>query len=145
MNGFQKPTTLAVEIARNLRANEIRGIRAAKRDGIAVPLLEESDPETEDPGRKAPPLAAAGPSPEEETLRKEQVAALRAAVATLPPQMRRCVQLRIGQERKYREIAEILGTSLDVVKAQIGQAKLRLRDLLREGAGLGALDREDDT
>jgi RNA polymerase sigma-70 factor (ECF subfamily) len=133
-----------LEIAHNLWANEIRGLNAAKRDGVAVPLLEESDPDADDPGRKTPALAAAGPSPEEETLRKEQSAALRAAVATLPTQMRRCVQLRIEQERKYREIAVILGMSLDGVKAQIGQAKVRLRALLREEAGLGALDREDD-
>src|SRR5262249_26387508 len=115
--------------ARNLRANEIRSLKAGKRDGFAVPLQEESDPETGECSRKAPALVAAGSSPEEETLHKEQVAVLHAATAALPPQMRRCVQLRIEQGRPYREIAEILGISVDAVKAHLGQAKVRLRGL----------------
>lgn len=134
-----------LEIAHNLWANTIRGIKAAKRDGIAVPLQEESDRDSDERGRTAPALVADGPSPEEEALRKERSAALRAAVASLPPQMRRCAQLRIEQDRKYREIAVLLNTSVDAVKAQLGQAKVRLRALLQEGVGLAALDREDDS
>jgi RNA polymerase sigma-70 factor, ECF subfamily len=133
-----------LEIAHNLWANEIRALKARKRDGIAVPLQEESDPDSDGRGRTAPALVADGPSPEEAALRKERSAALHAAVATLPPQMRRCVLLRIEQDLKYQEIAEVLRTSIDGVKAQLGQAKVRLRALLRDEERMGALDREDD-
>jgi len=137
--------TWLLGIAHNLWANEIRGLRTAKRDGTAVPLQEEDGPESREHGWTAPALVERGPSPEEEALRRERSAALRTAVASLPPQMRRCVQLRIEQDRKYREIAVLLNTSVDAVKAQLGQAKVRLRALLQEGVGLAALDREDDS
>jgi RNA polymerase sigma factor (sigma-70 family) len=147
IHGFAFRATFEVwllGIAHNLWANTIRGIRTAKRDGIAVPLQEESDRDSDERGRTASALVADGPSPEEAALRKERSAALHAAVATLPPQMRRCVLLRIEQDLKYQEIAEVLRMSIDGVKAQLGQAKVRLRALLRDEERMGALDGEDD-
>src|SRR5436305_5658395 len=120
------------EIAHNTYVNEIRRAQAGKRDGYEVPLVEEHDAGDEEPRRTAPALVATAPSPLDDTLHREESAGLQAAIATLPPQMRRCVQLRLGQGLKYREIAEVLQVSIDTVKAQLGKATLRLRQQLAD-------------
>ena len=79
----------------------------------------------------APALLSPEPSPLEEAQHREQVAALREALETLPPQMRRCVLLRLYHGLKYREVAATMNVSLDTVKAHLGQATARLRTLLR--------------
>ncbi|HEX6898595.1 MAG TPA: sigma-70 family RNA polymerase sigma factor [Thermoanaerobaculia bacterium] len=126
-------TTWLFSIARNLYLNELRRRRAVKRDGRELPLEEEMGPGFEESGQVAPALVDGTPSAEEEIERREQSAALRNAVADLPPQMRRCVLLRVYQGLKYREIADVLGISLDAVKAHLGQAKTRLQQSLGDG------------
>jgi RNA polymerase sigma-70 factor (ECF subfamily) len=129
--GRSRVATWVLQIAHNLWANEVRSDKTEKRDGFEVPLEEESDPESEEEGRTASALVDEGLGPEEELWRKEQSAALWKAVDDdLPPQMRRCVYLRLREGRPYHEIAEILGVSIDTVKAQLGQAKKRLQGLL---------------
>src|SRR6185295_123541 len=59
-------------------------------------------------------------------LADEQVGRLRQALQDLPPQMRRCVLLRIDQNLKYREIAGVMQISIDTVKSQLSQARDRL-------------------
>lgn len=54
------------------------------------------------------------------------------AMAELPPQMRRCVLLRVVRDLRIREIAEVLQVSDGTVKTHISQAKKRLRQLLGE-------------
>jgi RNA polymerase sigma-70 factor (ECF subfamily) len=121
-------------IVKNLYNNELRRRKTIKRGAREVPLEEEQGPEDEDRRDTAPALVDGAPSAEEEMARRERSTQLRDAVATLPPQMRRCVLLRVYQDRKYREIAEILGISLDAVKAHLGQAKTRLQRLLGDHA-----------
>ena len=79
------------------------------------------------------------PTPEEKALSKERERQalensrrLRAAMEELPPQMRQCILLFIYQGRKYREISDLLGVSINTVKSQISQAKKRLKTLLEE-------------
>ncbi|MDP9121770.1 MAG: RNA polymerase sigma factor [Acidobacteriota bacterium] len=128
-------------IAFNLYHNELRHWGAEKRDAWEEPLGEPGEPD----GSEHPPagkaLRAPGPSPEEEVIEQEvrredqeRRNALRAAVAGLPPQMRRCFLLRIDQGRKYREIAELMQISIETVKAHIHQGQIRLRASLT-GAG----------
>lgn len=121
-------------IAKNLYNNELRRQGTGKRDAREVPLEEELGPDEEDRRNAAPALMDGAPSAEEEIERRERSAQLRDAVAALPPQMRRCVFLRVYQDRKYREIAELLDISLDAVKAHLGQAKTRLQRLLGDSA-----------
>jgi len=129
------------EIAHNLYANELRRRAAEMRQGQEIPLMEEQGPEEEDRRGRAPALSAGGPSPYEEAECRERMAKLRAAIATLPPQMRQCVYLRIYQDLKFREVAEVMNVSLDTVKAHLGEAKKRLRQLAsNEGGILGRLD-----
>ncbi len=53
------------------------------------------------------------------------------AIGTLPPQMRRCLLLRLDC-LKYREIAEVLRLSIYTVKAHLYQARQELQWKLRE-------------
>ena len=76
--------------------------------------------------------------------RAEVLADLRKAVGEMPAQMRRCVLLRVYQDLKYREIAEVMGIKLDTVKAHLGQARARLERELGDGGQIPARLREDD-
>jgi RNA polymerase sigma-70 factor (ECF subfamily) len=133
-------------IAHSHYANEVRRNKTAKRNAFEMPLQEEWDDFEDGEGRRsAPALAAHGPSPEEEALRHERTAELHAAVEALPPQMRQCVRLRILHDLKYREIAEVLQVSVDTVKSQIGNAKVRLREILAGGADTALSRLEDES
>ncbi len=65
-----------------------------------------------------------------EYLAEERSQLLREALQDLPPQMRTCVQLRIFQELRYREIAEVMQTSIGTVKSQLSDARERIRSRL---------------
>lgn len=110
--------------AANLFRNRLRDRSAQKREGHEV-TLEATFVEN---------LADAGegslPGPLGEILKKEEAAQLRLALKDLSPQMRRCVELRLYQDKMYREIAEILQVSIDTVKAHLHQAKSQLKSKL---------------
>ena len=55
--------------------------------------------------------------------------------------MRRCVELRLYQDLRYREIAVALDISIETVKAHLHQAKSHLKAKL--GDYFGLLDLED--
>ncbi len=121
------------EIARNLRLNDVRRSETAKRDGIEIPLAESLSATAEGP--QGVVLAAKEPGPDEEVERKEQAAALRKALGSLPPKMRRCAVLRYQHNLKYREIAAIMRLNIDTVKAHLGHARQLLHEKLGPGAG----------
>jgi len=52
---------------------------------------------------------------------------LREALVQLPQQMRRCAQLRVVHDLSYVEIAELMGISVNTVKAHLHQAQKALR------------------
>lgn len=72
--------------------------------------------------------------PVESLLSEERREALREAVDELPEKMRECMQLRLYQQRPYREIAEILRISIETVKAHLFQGRKRLREHLGPAA-----------
>jgi RNA polymerase sigma-70 factor (ECF subfamily) len=114
------------QIANNLWQNDLRYRRAAKRGAGTVPLcnpLEADDPASFEVVRAA---VAPDRDPLSDLLDRERSGRLRHAVAALPPQMRRCVVLRIDHELKYREIAAVLQLSIETVKSQVHQARERL-------------------
>lgn len=65
--------------------------------------------------------------PLEHVLQEERGRLLRAAIAALPAQMRRCLVLRVYQDHTYEEIAFVLRLSIETVKAHLFQARRRLR------------------
>jgi RNA polymerase sigma-70 factor (ECF subfamily) len=73
----------------------------------------------------------------EELIVREKSAHLRRAIASLPDQMRRCVELRVYRDMRYPEIATSLGISVGTVKAQLFHARQRLRAFLIGGPGDG--------
>jgi RNA polymerase sigma-70 factor (ECF subfamily) len=68
--------------------------------------------------------------PLDQVIATERSRLLYLALAELPPRMRRCVVLRVGQDLKYQEIADLMGVSLATVKTQLRTAQKRLRPLL---------------
>lgn len=70
---------------------------------------------------------------------REIDAALKTAVATLPPRCREVFELSRVQGLKYIEIASALGISIKTVEAQMGKALKLIRDQLKpftEDAGI---------
>jgi RNA polymerase sigma-70 factor (ECF subfamily) len=127
--GEASPKTWLLTIAGHLWLNRLRDRSAAKRSSPEIPLDGWTD------GGEA--LLAQesfidGPEdPLHEMLDTERQQLLYRAVETLPPQMRRCFMLYFYQGRKYREIAELLGISIETVKSQIHQAKDKLRQYMQ--------------
>jgi RNA polymerase sigma factor (sigma-70 family) len=119
--------TWLFEIAANVYRNELRRRRAGKRDAFEESI--EDLVQTAAAGRPdaLPALRSKAPDPLAEALRRERLESLRAQLDSLPPQMRRCVKLRLYQDLKYREIAVLMNISIETVKAHLHQAQLRLQ------------------
>lgn len=121
--GAARFDTWLFQIAANLYRNTLRDQSAQKRERKEIPLdLVPAAPAGE---VQLPP--SEDPSPLDELLERERDEKLQRAICGLPPQMRRCVELRVAGGLKYREIAEVLRISIDTVKAHLFQARLRLR------------------
>ena len=73
------------------------------------------------------------PSPEESCWRRERTELLTEAINRLGPKIRRTILLRNIEERSLGETAEILGTSIGVVKSRLFQGRRRLRRTLNPG------------
>lgn len=120
--------TWLFKIAKNIWRNEIRSTRAEKRSGHETSLewLLEQGVEPTDIERSFQLSALEG------CLGHERSRLLYEAMEGLPPQMRRCIVLRVAHDLKYREIAELMQISIQTVRSQLFQARSRLRDSLWE-------------
>ncbi len=105
--------------------NEIRRLRAQKRDVRTVPLDDEDRQGGEVSAAGLP--AADAPGPERAALGVERLAAVLGCMDELPAGMRRCLVLYAFQERQYKEIAEVLHLSIETVKSHIHQARRQLK------------------
>ncbi len=103
-------------IANHVYVNAVRQRRTAKRAAAEVPLEEETE---------APSFPVVPGDPLEDLLNSERSERLRKAVAEMPLQMRRCMELRL-QDYKYQEIATLMKISIQAVRAHLHQARLRL-------------------
>jgi len=124
-------------IARNIFANELERSRAKKRTGRVLSLEEKRSQTDEEPGlaQKATDPAF---GPMEALLEKERREKLTKAVKGLPPQMQRCVQLRILKGLSMAEIAAVMRISTNTVKAHLHQS----RKMLKEELGPHFIDSE---
>jgi len=75
-----------------------------------------------------------GESASESVLRAERAVRVRAAVAELPRKQRAVLVLRVYHELSHQEIAEIVGTTVGAVKANVFHALQNLKKLLGEEA-----------
>ncbi|MDP9121084.1 MAG: RNA polymerase sigma factor [Acidobacteriota bacterium] len=117
------------EIAHNVLRNHRRASGAQKRQGLEVPAeqLEGSRAETQP---LAIPWMMPLRSPLDDVLASEEQLKVARALDLLPPAMRNVAVLRFTHDRKYEEIAGILGASVNTVKSQLHAARRRLADLL---------------
>jgi RNA polymerase sigma-70 factor (ECF subfamily) len=111
--------TWLFRIARNVFKNELERRQAKKRTGTVDDELEAIrtavDPRT---------------GPMEELLEKERRERLTQAVKDLPPQMQRCVHLRVRKALSISEIAAVMQISTNTVKAHLHQARKALKEKL---------------
>jgi RNA polymerase sigma-70 factor (ECF subfamily) len=73
-------------------------------------------------------------SPSDRVLRDERAAQVRAAIARLPRKQRAALILRTYHEMSHQEIAEVLGSTVGAVKANVFHALQNLKKLLAEGS-----------
>ena len=117
-------------IAKNIFSNEIERRQAKKREGRLLSLEEKPGRKNEhEVTRKA---TDAKTSPIQALLDKERRAKVASAIQDLPPQMRRCVQLRINKGLSIAEIAGVMRISANTVKAHLHQARSALKEDLAE-------------
>jgi RNA polymerase sigma-19 factor, ECF subfamily len=76
------------------------------------------------------PDASMSPAPDQEMAERDIDAAVRRAVAGLPPRCREVFEASRMQGLTYAEIATLLGTSVKTVEAQMGKALRILREQL---------------
>lgn len=122
--------TWIFKIATNIYRKRLRWGAAEKRAGTGVALDELGDPDSASLGDGPGALPDKGDPPDRRILDTERSRLLRAAVRTLPNQMRKCLILRVYYDLKYREVAETLGISIDTVKAHLFQARMRIKESL---------------
>lgn len=123
------------EIAANLYRNELRTWDAEKRRGQDVSLDDFAGSREAWRLESSPVLRSGEEDPLAALIERQQREALDAALAELPPQMRRCVLLRVRSAFKYRQIAGVLGISVETVKAYLHQAQDRLKVELSDALG----------
>lgn len=112
------PVVYLYTTARNLAWNRHRDAHALKRGGVRV-SLDGIDP------------ASRAPSAESVLVERERKDRIRFAIGTLPKGMQQALLLRLDG-RAYKDIATVLGITIDAVKSRIHDAKVRLREQLGE-------------
>ncbi len=113
--------TWLYHIANTTYLKHLRSRTTAKRAGEEVSIERLAKTKSR--------LGVSGPQLDR-MLAGEQRRALRRAVRALPERMRRCVELKIYRELRYREVADTLKVSIGTVKTHLYKARGRLRQQL---------------
>jgi RNA polymerase sigma-70 factor (ECF subfamily) len=134
---FEAPFSAWVRrITVNLLLNHRRDVATRRRHLREEPLEQPVETAGSDRLNVQHPALRREPEAETAALRAELRRALGAALRELPPGMRRCVLL-YARQLTYQEIADLLGISLNTVRAQISNGYRRLRPLLAPYFGEG--------
>ncbi len=75
-------------------------------------------------------LVDTSPLPDELAANRELAGTLAQEIKQLSPPYRRVISLRHNEQRSFREMAEMLGESLNTVKSRYRRAMLMLREIL---------------
>jgi RNA polymerase sigma-70 factor, ECF subfamily len=121
-----KFTTWLYRIATNLGVNYARDTRHERPENVTN--LDEPDTET----GQTLDLADKTPNIEEEILRRERLAAIKAKVEALPERQKMAVLMHKYQQMDYRQIAEVLKLSESATKSLLFRAYETLRQELKE-------------
>ena len=118
------PKTWLLKIALNVWHNRQRRTATAKRNRpvVSIHSADEDQPALDPPDTESL-------DPQARLLQTERVKLVRDALAKLSPQRRKSLVLRL-EGLKYREIAELLGISLQSVRSHLFQAREQLRGIL---------------
>jgi RNA polymerase sigma-70 factor (ECF subfamily) len=76
-----------------------------------------------------PEMVGGAAAPDEEYAERDRLAR---ALATLRPEQREAVVLRLGEELTYDEMAALTGAGVSALKMRVARAVARLRELLSE-------------
>jgi RNA polymerase sigma-70 factor, ECF subfamily len=128
LGGFQEKSQFATWLTR-ITMNEAFMLLRRRRGGFEV--LPENIDDTPESASSA--FVDQRPSPEESCWRHERKELLTEAINRLGPKVRRTILLRNIEERSLEETAEILGTSIGVVKSRLYQGRRSLRGTLNPG------------
>jgi RNA polymerase sigma-70 factor (ECF subfamily) len=125
-----------LSIAANTRKNELRSRQAAIRSGKNISLdasLERAPDAIEVELVENSPQA---PNQLDAAISAEKLEAANRCLDELPPRMRTCLLMHVGEDRRYQEVADLLRISIQSVKSHIHQARHRLQECLeRKFAG----------
>jgi RNA polymerase sigma-70 factor, ECF subfamily len=121
-----KFSTWLYRIATNLAVNHARDTRHERPENTV--RLDEPDHET----GTTPDLADDSLSAEEQLLKRERLAAIRAKVNALPERQRLAVMMHKYQQMDYRQIAAVMKLSESATKSLLFRAYETLREQLKE-------------
>lgn len=143
--GESSLSTWVYRIATNAALDKMRS-RSFRQDGSEI-RLEQIGPEPDTDNAVADEKTL---SAEREAIRNEMNECIREFVDRLPTDYRTVIILSEIRDLKNRQIAEILGISLDAVKIRLHRARVRLKaefeagcDFYHDRDGKFACDRKD--
>jgi RNA polymerase sigma factor (sigma-70 family) len=113
--------------ALNIYKNEVRRARPSAQ-GLSLETVLDAEAES----RIESALVSREKDPLELALLAEKFERVQSVLDELPPQMRRCLYLRLAMGLKYREVAAKMGISVQTVKAHLHQASQRLKAAVTE-------------
>lgn len=95
-----------------------------------LPETESADEMAEEEGFSP---ADDSPTPDEAVIRRESADNIRAAIDSLPAEMRTVIILYALQGLGYEEIAASMGTSVGTVKSRLNRARQKIAKFLQDG------------
>ena len=112
----------------------------AARDQVRVSMRHEtdsltaSDPDSDDETSAIDvPVTSGDTVPESAIDRRETILAVRRAIESLPPDMRKIIVLRDLNDMSYQDIAALLHVEVGTVKSRLNRARNSLKKILKDG------------
>lgn len=128
LGGFQGRARLSTWIYRIATHTALDRLRKPRNRSIEIPLMEEMDE-----GRSSdPPHMPSPDGPLSQIIDSEMNDCIRQQVDKLPQKYRTVMILSSLDELKNREIADILGISLEAVKMRLHRGRAMLKEILEK-------------